>query len=140
MASASYGMDLDVTVHVLRFNRHEQRPEPLKGTKVAADPEKIHFPKPSLLLGIVYAIPDAFKNRRERGNSNACSDKDSNFIFEDIFRRASEWPINENAWQDSSKRGIHIYVRGFLVDPNHGRNPRLLSLGALLEITSHRSC
>lgn len=102
-ASATYGMDLDVTVHILRFNRHEQRPKPLKGTKVTADPEKVHFPKPSLLSRVIHAIPDALEDRGERGHSNAGSDKNSYFVLEDIFRRASERPINKNPWQDLSK-------------------------------------
>ena len=58
----AYSMDLYMTVHILCFNRHKQRPKPFERSKVSANPEEIHLPQPSLLFRVIHTVPDTLEN------------------------------------------------------------------------------
>lgn len=52
------GVDLDVIIHILCFNREEKTAEPFERAKITTDPEEVDFAETGLLLGIVHAVPD----------------------------------------------------------------------------------
>ncbi len=55
-------VDLDAVLDVLGLDGHEQRAEPLKGAKVAADPEEVDLGQPRLLLRVVHPVPDGLED------------------------------------------------------------------------------
>lgn len=137
----THGMNFDMTINILGFNGREQGSEPLKRPKVATDPEEIHLSQTSLLLGtFTHAVPYATENRGERSHSNASSNKNCDFVFEDVFRCTSERSIDEYARQGFSERRMNIWVWGFWIDPHYRRSPRILFLSPLFEVTAHYSC
>lgn len=90
-------MNLDVVVHVLRLDGHEQRSEPFERTKVPTHPEEVYLSKPDFLLWVAQAVPDTLEDRRERCNSNPSTNKDSNLILENIFGSTSKRSIDINS-------------------------------------------
>ena len=132
----TYRVDLDVAVHILRFDGHEQRPKPLKRSKVSAHPEEIHFAEPGLLLRVVHPIPDALENRSEGSHSNARADEYSHFIFEDVLRRAAEGSIHVDAGEDLANGRIHARASCSVIHTNNSRAFRSLFFPTPLELAS----
>ena len=132
-------MNLDVAVHILRLDCHEQGPKPFKGSKVSADPEEIHLPQPAFPLRVSYSIPDAFEDGCKRSDADSSSNEDCYFIFEDVFRRASERPVDENTWQNFPKRRIDIHVRRMVINTDHGGFSRVFLRLTFFEIAADRS-
>lgn len=104
----AYGMDLDVIRQVLGLDRQQERTEPLETAKVSAYPEEVDFPQSRLLLRVVHAVPDALEDAGEGRDANTCADEQSDLVLEDVFRRASEGPVDVYPRQDSTDRGIHV--------------------------------
>jgi hypothetical protein len=113
-------VDFDPTVQILSFNGRQQRPEPLEGSKITADPEKVDLAEAGPLLRIVHTVPNTLQDRRERRNANTGTAQHCHLIFEDIFGSAAKRPINVDSWEDSANRRINITVAVILVDSHHG--------------------
>ena len=131
----TYGMDLDVTVHILRFDGHEQRPEPFKRSKVSAYPEEIHFAEPGLLLRVIHPIPDAFENRSKGSHPDARAHEYGHFVFENVFRRAAKGSIHVDAGEDLANGRIHR-ASCPVIHTNNSRAFRSLFFPTPLELAS----
>lgn len=115
-------MDLDVDIHILRLDGHEQRSEPFKRPEVFTDPEKVYLSKPCFLLGVVHAVPDALENRGEWCNSNSSTHEDSDLVLEDIFGSTPKRSIDIDSRQDPPDGWVDIRLtRATTIDANHGR-------------------
>lgn len=57
----AYCMNLNMIVHVLCLNSEQQRPEPFERAEISAYPEEIDLAKPSLLLRVIYPVPDTLE-------------------------------------------------------------------------------
>lgn len=134
--ASTYRVDLDVAVHILRFDGHEQRPEPFERSKVSAHPEEIHFPEPGLLLGVIHPIPDALEDRSKGGHSDARAHEHGHFVFENILRRAAKGSIHIDAGEDFANRRIHARASCSVIHTNNGRALRSLFLPTPLELAS----
>lgn len=132
----AYRQNLDMIIHILSFNSHEQRPKPLKRSKVLAHPEEIHLPKSSLLAWIIHPVPNTLEDRGERGNANACTDKYCNLILENILRGAAERTVNVDSRHNSSDSWIHVGTGCVLVDAYNCRPIDTLCIIILLEVTA----
>ena len=92
-------MDLNVTVHILRLNCHQQRPKPLKRAKVPAHPEEIYLAQSRLGLGVVESVPDAFEDRGKGCDADTGTHEYSDLIFEHVFRGAAKGAVDVHARQ-----------------------------------------
>lgn len=92
-------MNLNITIHILGFNSHEKRPQPLKRAIVSADPEEINLPQARpLMLGIVHAVPDALEDRCKWRYTDPCSDENGHLVLEHVFGCASKRTIDVDTW------------------------------------------
>lgn len=91
-------MDLNVAIHILSFNRHQQRSKPFKRPKVSTHPEEVHLSEAGLLPRIVHPVPDALEDRSKRGNTDSGSNKNGDFVLKYVFRSTSKRTINIHPW------------------------------------------
>ena len=132
----THRVDLDVTVHILSFDGHEQRPEPFKRSKVSAHPEEIHFAEPGLLLWVIHPIPDALEDRCKGSHSNAGAHEDGHFVFENVLRRAAKGSIHVDAGEDLANGRIHARASCSVIHTNNRRAFRSLFFPTPLELAS----
>lgn len=114
------GVNLDAVLDVLRLDGHEQRAEPLKGAKVAADPEEVDLGQPRLLLRVVHAVPDGLEDRGKRRDADAGADEDGHLVLEDVLGRGAKGPVNVDAREHAVQRRVDA-VGGLLrgLDADH---------------------
>lgn len=105
-------VDLDAVVHVLRLDRQQQRPEPLKGAKVSADPEEVDLSQTSLLLGVVHPVPDGLEDRGKGRHANTGTDENRHLVLEDVLRSRSEGAVDVDPGQDTLQGRIVGLVTG----------------------------
>ena len=87
-------MNLNVILQILSFDSEQKGAEPLEGAEVTANPEEIHLPQSCTALGVVHAVPDAFEDRSEGGNTDTGTDKHSDFEFEYILRGRTKGTVD----------------------------------------------
>lgn len=85
LAVMTYCVNLNVVLQVLGLDSQKERPEPLQGTKVSADPKEVHLPQPRLPLWIVHPVPNALQNRGERRHTDTRTNQNRNLELEDIL-------------------------------------------------------
>ena len=129
-------MDLDMAVHVLGFDGHQQRAEPFERAKVSADPEEIDLSKTRLLLRVIHPVPDALQNRSERSNANAGTDQNGNLVLEDVFRCTAEGPIDVDSRENLSNGRIDACAGRSVIDTHNCRALGSFLLSIALEIAA----
>lgn len=107
-------MYLNLILQILRLNRKQKTPEPLKTSKIPTNPKEIHLPQPRLSLRILHPIPNTLQNARERGYADAGADEDCDFELEDVFGGGAEGAVDVDAGEDPAERGVVSEVAGFV--------------------------
>ena len=108
-------MNLNVIVHILRLNSHEQRSEPLERSEIPANPEEIYFSEPSLLFRVVHTVPDALEDGGKRSHANSSTNEDCNLILENVLRRASKGPIKVHSRQYSADSRVPVGLLSIVI-------------------------
>lgn len=93
----------------LLFEGREQRLEPLKGTGILANPDELHTTKTSGRVRRVSEMPDVLQDGSPGSDTNTSTDKNSDFVFKDIFSRSSIRSI------DSKSRHLLTVLQSDLV-------------------------
>lgn len=81
----------------LLFERGEQGLEPLKGTGILANPDKLHTAKTSGRVGRVSEMPDVLQDRSPGSDTDTSTDKNSDFILKDVFGWSSVGSVNSKS-------------------------------------------
>ncbi|KAF4511985.1 hypothetical protein G6O67_001176 [Ophiocordyceps sinensis] len=100
-------VDFDAMVHVLRLDGQQQRAEPLKRAKVAADPEKVHLGQARLGLRVVDAVPDGLEDRRKGRHADARAHENRHLVLEHVLGRRPERPVNVDPGQHPPQHRVH---------------------------------
>jgi hypothetical protein len=99
-------VDLNVVIDILGFDGQEERPEPLEGAKISANPEKVDLPQSRAALWVVHPVPDALENGGEGCDTNTGTDQYRNFELEHIFRCRTKGSVNVHSGQDLAERNL----------------------------------
>jgi len=131
-------VNLNMIIQILRLDRQQQRAEPLKRAKVAANPEEVDFPQPRLLLRVVEPVPDALEDAGEGGDADAGPHEDGHLVLEDIFRGGAKRPVDVHSRQDAADSGVDVVAQGTGVyADDFGTVAQLLATaGAALEVAA----
>lgn len=121
-------VDLDAVLHVLRLDGHEQRAEPLKGAKVAADPKEVDLGQARLLLRVVHAVPDGLEDGRKGRHTDARADQHRDLVLEDVLGSGAKGSVNVHAREHAAEGRVHAVGGGLAgLDAYHlARVPLLL--------------
>lgn len=112
------GVDLDYTLPILSLDGEKKRAEPFEGAEITADPEKVYLADTGGALGVVLAVPDAFEDGGEGGDTDTGTNEDGGFELEDILRGGSEWAIDVDTGKDAAEGWVH-FVGSLLTDTNN---------------------
>lgn len=132
----THGVYLNMAVHVLRFDSHEQRPEPFKRTKVSAHPKEVNFTQPRLLLRVVHPVPDAFEDGSKGRHPNACTYQYCYFVLEHVFRCTAEGSVHVDAGEYLTYGRIHARTSCLFIHTNDRRALGSFLFPSPLELTS----
>ena len=80
-------IDLNAVLRVLLFDRVQKRVEPLGRPEVADDPRKVHLGEARRLgrVEVVHAVPDRLEDRRERSDTDTCTDEQHRLVVEEVL-------------------------------------------------------
>lgn len=131
-------MNLNMAVHILGFDGHQERAEPLERTKIPAHPEEVDFAKTRLLLRVVHPVPDALQDGSEGGNADTGTNENSNLVLEDIFGCTAKRSIHVHSREDLSDSGIDACASRSVIHPNNRRAFRSFLLSSAVEIAAQR--
>jgi len=138
----------EVGISLSSFNFLQQALEPTKRRSIAADPEELHTSERSN-FAFSLLIPDVLQDRSEGGDTNTCTNEDSNFNLENVFSgstvraidpdnrqgtgRACGIKLNEVATGSSVRVVLFVALHGSL---SESRDNRRTSADAISESLS----